>query len=338
VFLSLQFDDLAIYGLDLSLLSSALLRGQPGQLASHHAAAARLARCDELQPLGAQHSPNWPWATQVDTRLRMSNLYLALNCRRRALGSTSTSQNDIRLCLGHRATSLLALYSNFQGGHCLIMLAHEGRVEVEFPSKSCSLNACADAITEQGAVRHTTAARRLARNMSRSLERRMMSWRKSKRGLHACMSLGKLPLMPASSSPPKGIGEDDVVAFSIADLGQLETQAVFGIDLRAISPLQQQVHLAKEVGQPAWLPHQEAPLLDRAPVGDGLALLFQVVSGLRENPPVPPGWVQYGFAQPWIGHRHHEPDDRSWRVKLAVLSSGIAHLAQHGFVEVAEGE
>ena len=52
--------------------------------------------------------------------------YLALNCRRRALGSTSTS-GMVSVCVWVIVRLLCsALYSNFQGGHCLTHVGTEG--------------------------------------------------------------------------------------------------------------------------------------------------------------------------------------------------------------------
>ena len=38
-----------------------------------------------------------------------------------------------------------------------------------------------------------------------------------------------------------------------------------------------------------------------------------------------------------VDHLDHEADDGPRRVELAVVARGVAHLAQHGLVEVAEG-
>jgi len=58
------------------------------------------------------------------------------------------------------------------------------------------------------------------------------------------LSSGKLPWMPFSSSPPNGaIGEDHVHPVALAEVGELETKGVAGIDLRRVEPVQKQVHL-----------------------------------------------------------------------------------------------
>ena len=70
-------------------------------------------------------TPNEPGALQSSARLRMSILYLALNCRRCAFGSTSTS-GTISVCVWVILRPLCsALYTNFQGGNCL---THVGRI------------------------------------------------------------------------------------------------------------------------------------------------------------------------------------------------------------------
>src|ERR1035438_5910206 len=47
--------------------------------------------------------------------------------------------------------------------------------------------------------------------------------------------------------------------------------------------------------------------------------------------------IEHGLAKPRIRHFHHEPDQRSWRVELAGIASGVTHLLQHRLVEMTEG-
>jgi hypothetical protein len=48
------------------------------------------------------------------------------------------------------------------------------------------------------------------------------------------------------------------------------------------------------------------------------------------------GRVEHGFAEARIGDGDHEADDGARRVELAGIACGIAHLAEHGFVECTE--
>src|SRR5450759_1675375 len=45
------------------------------------------------------------------------------------------------------------------------------------------------------------------------------------------------------------VGEDHVDAVPVAELAELEAQAVAGVDLRRLEAVQEQVHLAEQIGQ-----------------------------------------------------------------------------------------
>ena len=53
------------------------------------------------------------------------------------------------------------------------------------------------------------------------------------------------------------VGEDHVHPVLLADLGELEAQGVAGVDLRGVQAVQQQVHLAEQVGQRLGLAAEE---------------------------------------------------------------------------------
>jgi len=91
--------------------------------------------------------------------------------------------------------------------------------------------------------------------------------------------------MPRSSSPPKEgrIGEDHVHPVAVADLVEWKTQAVFRIDLRRFETVQEQVHLAEEVGKRFGLAAEYGLFLKHPPVLHGLDLFAQVVERLHQE-------------------------------------------------------
>ena len=133
------------------------------------------------------------------------------------------------------------------------------------------------------------------------------------------------------------VGEDDVHAVLFADLGQLVAQGVAGVDLRGVEPVQKQVHLAEQVGQGLGLAAEDGALLQNLAVGHGLDLFAEMVEGLDQEAAGAGGRVEHGLAQARVGDGHHEAHDRPRGVELARVAGGVAHLAQHGFVECAQG-
>ena len=133
------------------------------------------------------------------------------------------------------------------------------------------------------------------------------------------------------------VGEDDVHAVALADVGELEAEGVAGVNLRGVEAVQEQVHLAEQIRQRLGFAAEERAFLQEAAVGDGFDLLGQVVVGFDEEAAGAAGGVEHGFAQARIGDGDHEADDGARGVELAGIAGGIAHLAEHGFVEGAEG-
>ena len=72
------------------------------------------------------------------------------------------------------------------------------------------------------------------------------------------------------------------------------------------------------------------------PVLDRLALLLQVGERLDQKAAGAAGRVENGFAELRVDDLDHEPDDGTRRVELAGVAGGIAHLLEHGLVQVAE--
>jgi hypothetical protein len=68
-----------------------------------------------------------------------------------------------------------------------------------------------------------------------------------------------------------------------------------------------------------------------------LALLFEMLERLDEKTTGTAGRIEDDLAKPWIHHFDHEADDRTRRVELAGVAGGVAHLFEHGFIQLAEG-
>ena len=101
--------------------------------------------------------------------------------------------------------------------------------------------------------------------------------------------------------------------------------------------MQEQVHLGQHVGQRLGLAAEDALLLQDLHIRHGLALLFQVAVGFGQEAARAAGRVENDFAEAGIGDFDHEADDRPGRVELARIAGRVPHLAEHGFVEMAEG-
>ena len=78
-------------------------------------------------------------------------------------------------------------------------------------------------------------------------------------------------------------------------------------------------------------------VLKNLAVLDRLALLLQVLERLDEKAAGAAGWVEDHFAELGVHDFHHEADDGAGRVELAGIAGGVAHLLEHGLVEMAEG-
>ena len=133
------------------------------------------------------------------------------------------------------------------------------------------------------------------------------------------------------------VGHDHIHPVLLADLGELETQGVARIDLRGIETVEEEVHLAEQIGQGLGFAAEKRSFLEDPAVCDGLDLSGQVVVRLDEKAAGAGGGVEDGLAEPRIGDGHHEPHDRTRGVELAGIPGGVAHLAEHRFVERAQG-
>src|ERR1035437_6357732 len=106
--------------------------------------------------------------------------------------------------------------------------------------------------------------------------------------------------------------------------------------MRSIETMQQQVHLAKEIGKRLWLAAEDRLLLQQFPVCDRLHLLAEVIECLDQETASAGSRIENRLAEARVGHFHHEAHDGPWRVEFARVSGRVAHLTQHGFIEGTE--
>ena len=120
------------------------------------------------------------------------------------------------------------------------------------------LDAGADAVAEQRAVGHDHAAApaRLAGGAAQLAHDELQE---QQRRLGGLLVLGEVALDAALLLAAEGrVGQDHVHPVLVADLGEREAQAVAGVDLRGLQAVQQQVHLAEQVGQRLGLAAEDA--------------------------------------------------------------------------------
>jgi hypothetical protein len=102
--------------------------------------------------------------------------------------------------------------------------------------------------------------------------------------------------------------------------------------------MEEEVHLAKEIGERFGLEAEQGGTLERLAGLDGAGLRFEVFEGFDEEAAGAAGGIEDGFAKAGIEGADDELDDGTRGVELAGVAGGVAHLAEHRFVEVAESE
>ena len=113
--------------------------------------------------------------------------------------------------------------------------------------------------------------------------------------------------MPASSSPAEGrVGEDDVHALLLPDLGQPEPECIPRVDARRPVSVQQQVHLGQQEGQRLRLHAQDAVLLEDLALLDRVGLLLEMPEGFDEEPARAARGIEDGLPEPRVDSLDHE--------------------------------
>ena len=113
-------------------------------------------------------------------------------------------------------------------------------------------------------------------------------------------------------------------------------EAVSWVDLWGFYTMQQQVHLGKQIRERLCLPAEDAFFLQDSSVLNRFGLLTEMAEGFHEKSASTARRVQNRFAQARICDFDHEFNDRARRVELARIASGVPHLFQHRFVEMAQ--
>ena len=131
-------------------------------------------------------------------------------------------------------------------------------VEVEL-LEQLLLDAGADAVAEEGAVGDDDGgAGRPARRRRPAVQLAHDELQEEQRRLGGLLVLGEVALDALLLLAAEGrIGEDHVHPVLLADLGQLEAQGVARVDLRGVEAVQEQVHLAEQIGQRLRLAAEE---------------------------------------------------------------------------------
>ena len=101
--------------------------------------------------------------------------------------------------------------------------------------------------------------------------------------------------------------------------------------------MQQQIHLGQQKRQRLGLTGINAVLLQTLALFYRVGLLFQVAVGFDQKAAGAAGRVQHGLAQARVGHSDHELHNRTRGIELTRITGSIAHFAQQGFVQPAQG-
>ena len=140
------------------------------------------------------------------------------------------------------------------------------------------------------------------------------------------------------------IGKDDVVAVFVLDVAQVLGQCVGVNDVRSLDAVQDHVHDANDIGEAFLFLAIEGLLLQGLELAGGqLATVLatetpvaQIIVRLAQEPGRTAGTVVDTFADLRFDDLDHRPDQRSRRVVLASVATGIAHVADAGLVEMGQ--
>src|SRR5439155_7757173 len=123
---------------------------------------------------------------------------------------------------------------------------HDG-VEIEF-FEQFLFDAGADAISEEDAVRYDHATSATLRAANGTAEFSHNKLQEQERGFGGLFVFRKIRENPPLLLTAEGrIGHDDIHAIFVADLAQRKTKRVFGVNVRILETVQEQVHLAEQI-------------------------------------------------------------------------------------------
>ena len=164
-----------------------------------------------------------------------------------------------------------------------------------------------------------------------------MSCRKSSAVSAVPLVVREVSLDPALFlAPERRVRHDDVDTVSVADLSHLDAEAVARIDARVVQAMQEQVHLAEQVGKWLGLAAEQAAFLQRPAVLDRLALRLEVPVSLNEESARAACRVEDRLPEARVHHLDDEADDGSRRVELPGVTRGVSHLPEHRFIKVPQ--
>src|SRR5580700_1493496 len=101
--------------------------------------------------------------------------------------------------------------------------------------------------------------------------------------------------------------------------------------------MKKQIHFAQEIGQWFRFDSLQRAVLQALVILGALCLGAQMFEGFDEKAAGSSGRVKDRFPEPGIYHRHDELYERPRSVELTRVTGGVAHFAQHGLIEMAEG-
>ena len=133
------------------------------------------------------------------------------------------------------------------------------------------------------------------------------------------------------------VGEDDVEAVLLLDVGEVLREGVGVADVRRLDAVQDHVHDRDHVGEGLLLLAVECRLLQALDVGGReLAALLEVDERLAEEARGADGAVVDALADARVDDLDDGADERAGRVVLAAVAPGVAHVLDLGLVEVGE--
>ncbi len=133
------------------------------------------------------------------------------------------------------------------------------------------------------------------------------------------------------------VGEDDVEAVPLLNVGQVLRQGVGVEDVGGLQAVQDQVHDRDHVGQGLLLLAVEGAGLEGLQVlGGERARALQVVEGLAQEARGTAGPVVDGLADLGVDHPDHGADEGARGVVLAAVAPGVAHALDLFLIEGGE--
>ena len=156
------------------------------------------------------------------------------------------------------------------------------------------------------------------------------------RGFGGLFVFGEIAVNAALFFAAEGrVGEDHIHAVFVADFGELEAKSVHGSICGASRPCRSRFIWRADTAA-AWLRSRRCSAF-AGPAGLRRSCIASPdVERFDQEAAGAAGRIEHGFAELGIGDRDHEAHDGARRIELAGIARGVAHLAEHGFVESAE--